>query len=62
MKRPKFELDNGYPEPEGNDTMRMVTIILATVAIVVIGYFAYNYWYECTDWGFLKFCSMVQRP
>ena len=57
-KRPKFEQMNYPEEPKSN----WLVILFVSAIIIGVAYFAYNYWYQCTDFGFLKFCSMVQKP
>lgn len=40
----------------------IITVVSVAIAIAVVSYFAYEYWWSCTDFGFFKFCSAVRKP
>lgn len=61
QKRPKFEELN-YPPVVDNGVRTWSFVTLGIIAVLVLAYFGYYYWWQCSDFGFFKFCSMVQKP
>jgi len=59
-KRPRFEEMNYPPVDNGVTKWLVGAVVLA--AVVAIGYLGYHYWYSCSDFGFFKFCTMVEKP